>query len=70
MQTSHLQLITMLIDEFRFAGAPPRALAPLESLKIDAQNEEAIWYNVPRNFQQATQEALSAQVRGHTLIAP
>ena len=30
MQASHLQLISMLADEFRFGGAPERALAPLE----------------------------------------
>ena len=63
MQTSHIQLITMLADEFRFSGAPAKALSPLDSLKMDAQREQPSWFNVPQNFQQATTDALAAQER-------
>ena len=69
MQASHLQLITMLADEFRFAGAPLKSLAPLQSLKIDAEREQAAWFNVPHNFKQATEDALAAQTMVVRLLA-
>ena len=34
MRTSHIQLVTLLEDSLRFAGVPPRALAPLTTYKI------------------------------------
>ena len=69
MQTSHLQLITMLEDEFKYGGAPARALAPLESLMIDAKALQPTWFNVPQHFKNATEDALDAQERVVKLLA-
>ena len=61
MARSHVQLLTMLADEFRHAGAPERALVPLESLKIEALRKPPSFFNVADNFHEATGHALEAQ---------
>ena len=42
----------MILDDFRFAGAPSRALGQLESLRSSGRKREAAWFLVPENFQQ------------------
>jgi hypothetical protein len=48
MRHSHVQLIDLLVDSLRFAGVPERSVAPLLSLKQDAQDRSPEWFNVLR----------------------
>ena len=61
LQRSHLELIGLLTDALRFAGAPQRSLTTLEGLRTDAMRKDAEWFLEPRNFKQATDAALLAQ---------
>ena len=61
MQRSHISLINMMRDDFQYSGAPDRALGKLDLLRADASKRAASWFNVPSQFQHATQRALRAQ---------
>ena len=68
MRTSHISLLDMLIDEMRVAGAPKRALTPLNDVKEEALNEDAFWFNDPEHYVKATTKALGAQQRTFELL--
>ena len=71
MRTSHIQLVTLLEDSLRFAGVPPRALAPLTTYKIKAELDEPSQYNSAAYFSEATQRALDMQKQVfHALADP
>ena len=69
MKHSHIQLINMLIDELRYAGAPPLALTPLVNEREKSERKPADWFNVAMNFQTVVSDALTAQSEVFDLLA-
>jgi hypothetical protein len=61
MQRSHLQLVDLLQDNMRFAGVPPRVLAPLQQLRLKASHQEPSQFNVAEYYRAATNHALDGQ---------
>ena len=61
MKSSHLQLLDLVRDEFRFNGAPEPVLSKLALLKRAAEEHDVEWYNTAANFKAATEQALRAQ---------
>lgn len=69
MRSSHVSLVDMLLDEFRLAGAPLKALAPLTICREEALNEQPSEYNDPRHYSKRTQKALDAQEQVFELVS-
>ena len=61
MQHSHLELLKLLLDDLKFAGAPEKAYSKLASLYDEQQKAEPGWFNSAQNFADATQRALDVQ---------
>ena len=66
MQRSQVQLLSTMVEELRFAGAPRPALAPLEALRSELSKRDPSYFNDAENFKESTTEALDVQreVRG------
>ena len=60
VQTSHRNLIDVLTDELRFAGAPEAALVPLTMLQESAAREDPSAFHVVGRYGEATQRAFEA----------
>ena len=61
MRSSHIDLIRLMSDSFKSAGAPPRTFQPLLALAAKAQNRPPSWFNIAENFSDATSNALTVQ---------
>ena len=61
MQTSGKRRAAKLAAQRRGAGAPSRALAPLESVRSRATLLDPTWFVDPTNFKAATNDALDAR---------
>jgi hypothetical protein len=61
MQSSHLQLIDLLTDDFRFAGVPEHSLTTLVHLREEMALEDAGAFNVASKYKEATERALREQ---------
>lgn len=61
MQRSQVQLLSTMIDDLKFVGAPITALAPLEALQSETSKRDPSFFNDAENFQQATISALNVQ---------
>ena len=59
MQQSHLDLIQLLLDDLRYAGAPLGVLGRMESLQARRANQEPTWFNDASNLNDATKHALA-----------
>ena len=59
MQRSQLQLIDLLTDDFAFAQAPTKPLAPLRALRLTASRRDSSWFNVAANYQQCCNEVFA-----------
>jgi len=53
---SHLQLIELLLDDLHQARPPPGTLSALEGLRRSKEKQASAWFNVPANYQVATDE--------------
>ena len=60
MQRSNLGLLDIIQENFKFAGAPERALAPLRALRQEAEKRPGAWFNSAANFKLATSQARHA----------
>ena len=60
-QRCHMSLLDTMIGEFESSGAPVRCLGRLQNLRMEASRASSHWFDVPHNFQLATQRALDAQ---------
>jgi len=61
MQRSQVQLLSTMVDELAFAGAPRPALAPLTSLRSELSKRDPSYFNNAENFKESTTEALDVQ---------
>jgi hypothetical protein len=61
MKISHLELLKLLIDDLRYAGAPDPALSSLTLLYEEQQKQDPGWFNSAQNFGGATEKALEIQ---------
>jgi len=61
MQRSHLSLLQLILDDFRHASTPRKALTPLVALQSEAGRHKPMWFNSAQNFADATRRALQAQ---------
>ena len=66
MQRSQVQLLSTMVEELAFAGAPRPALAPLTALRSELSKRDPSYFNDAENFKDSTTEALDVQreVRG------
>eukprot|EP00966_Prymnesium_polylepis_P132711 3068182-Prymnesium_polylepis.1 len=62
MQMQHLQLIDLLTEDLRFAGAPERALTSLVNLRAESAVEDRGAFNDARIYRAATNRALDEQM--------
>ena len=69
LQRSHLDLLRLIVDAFRFAGTPRRPLARLEGLRSEGDMHEAEWFNVPANYEGATSKAIQLQKETYEELA-
>ena len=58
MQRSHLELIRMIDDSLRFAGAPSGVLAKLGDLRSTIAHRQPSWFNNADHFMRATKDVL------------
>ena len=61
MQSSALGLIELMIDDFRFKGAPAEALDPLRLQEFLTESLEPEWFNLASNYKKAVNAALDAK---------
>ena len=61
MLKSHLQMIDLLTEDLRFAGAPEPTLSTLLNLRIDVALEDPSAFNVAIRYKEATNHALQQQ---------
>ena len=61
MQSSHLDLLRLLTDDLKHAGAPERAVGVLHSLASEQGKVDPEWFNSADNFGKATERALKKQ---------
>lgn len=61
MQSSALGLIELMIDDFRFKGAPSEALDPLRLQEFVTESLEPEWFNLASNYKKAVNAALDAK---------
>ena len=61
MQKSHLDLLRLLIDDLKHAGAPDHTVDMLRSLENEQSKTEPDWFNSADNFGAATRRALDKQ---------
>ena len=61
MQRSQVQLLSTMIDELAFAGAPRPALAPLTALRSELSKRDPSHFNDAETFKAATAKALDVQ---------
>ena len=69
MQSSHLHLLTLLISDLNFAGAPSVALKELEGARDDAKKKAPEYFLVADQYKAATDAALAAQKATFTTLA-
>ena len=72
MQRSQVQLLSTMVEELAFAGAPRPALAPLTALRSELSKRDPSYFNDAENFKDSTAEALDVQreARGSPLLWP
>ena len=72
MQRSQVQLLSTMVDELAFAGAPRLALAPLTALHSELSKRDPSFFNDAMNFKESTTEALDVQreARGSPFSGP
>lgn len=58
MRTSHLQLFDLLLDDLRKANPPKSTLDDLRAGRQSKEKQSGLWFNVPSNYQSATNEVL------------
>ena len=61
MQRSQVQLLSTMVEELTFAGAPLPALAPLTALRSELSKRDPSYFNDAENFKDSTAEALDVQ---------
>ena len=69
MQRSQVQLLSTMVDELRFAGAPRAAVAPLSALRSEVSKRDPSYFNDAENFREATMEALAVQKEVFLLLS-
>ena len=69
LQRSHLDLLRLIVDAFRFAGTPRRPLARLEGLQSEGGKRDAEWFIVPANYEGATSKAIQLQKEAYDELA-
>ena len=62
LQRSHVQLLDIMLDDFRRVGVPLSALAPLEAVRRIAEQREPSWFNRASSFKAATESAFVAKL--------
>ena len=72
MQRSQVQLLSTMVEELAFAGAPRPALAPLTALRSELSKRDPSYFNDAENFKDSTAEALDVQreARGSPFSGP
>ena len=68
MQQSHLDLMRLLIDDLKHAGAPERPVQVLRSLQNEQSKVEPEWFNSAEHFGEATRLALAKQHEVYQMI--
>ena len=61
MKYSHLELLTLMLDDLKYSGAPKKALVPLSALYSEAFERIPEDFNELKNFASYTMKALEAQ---------
>lgn len=63
MKDSHVELLDLMIDELRAAGAPEPSLLPLNTLRTEREHQVAADFDSMDKFVEYTSSALAAQQR-------
>ena len=61
MQSSALELLELVWDDFTFNGAPSRALEPLDVCERIYEHEDPEWFNLSENYERAVQTVLHSK---------